>query len=186
MRHGLLVLGVFALLAGGCGAPVHYIHPTYDFSTVKTVAVLPLENLTTEQLSAERVRKAVVSELLASGVVDVVELGQVNRALNQQGIQSVSTIGSDDVKKLAGALGVQAFVVGSVDTYDRISLGGGSFPEVTITLRLVDAGTGTVVWSASQTGGGVGVIGRLFGLGGDTMSEATQKAVRGALRTLFR
>jgi curli biogenesis system outer membrane secretion channel CsgG len=169
----------------GCARPQHFVHATYDFSVVKKVAVLPLENLTQDQLAGERVRKALVAELLAAGVLEVIEPGQVNRALNQANIQSVTSIGAEDFKKLGASLGAQAFFLGSLDVYDRISVGGGSFPEVTISLRAVDASTGTIVWSATHSGGGVGIVGRLFGFGGDTMSEATQKTIRAALATLF-
>src|SRR3990172_907036 len=181
-RAALTLLAVLA----GCAAPPYFVHPTYDFSIVKKVAVLPLENLTQDQLAGERVRKAVIAELLAAGVVDVIEPGQVNRALNQMNIQSVTAISVDDLKKLGASLGVQALFRGSLDVYDRISLGGGSFPEITISLRAVDPATGTIVWSATHSGGGVGIVGRLFGFGGDTMSEATQKTVRAALATPFR
>ena len=181
-RAALTLLVVLA----GCAAPLHFMHPTYDFSIVKKVAVLPLENLTQDQLAGERVRKAVIAELLAAGVLDVVEPGQVNRALTQANIQSVTAISAEDFKKLGATLGVQAFFLGSLDVYDRINVGGGTFPDVTITLRAVDAQTGTIVWSATRSGGGVGIVGRLFGFGGDTMSEATQKTVRAALATLFR
>jgi hypothetical protein len=178
---------LFLVLAlTGCARPQAYIHPTYDFSLVKKVAVLPLENLTADQQAGERVRKTVVAELLAAGVVDVIEPGQVNRALNQMNLQSVSSISAEDVKKLGAALGAQALFLGSLDVYDRISLGGGSFPEITISLRAIDPATGTIVWSATHSGGGVGIVGRLFGFGGDSMSEATQKTVRAALQTLFR
>lgn len=180
------VLGVLVVLAAtGCAGPTYYVHPTYDFSVVKKVAVLPLENLTPDQLAAERVRKAVVSELLAAGILDVVEPGQVNRALAQLGIQTPTALSTEELKKLGSALGVQALVVGSVDTYDRLSLGGASFPEFALTLRVVDAATGTIVWSASHSGGGVGVVGRLFGFGGASMSTTVQKTIRQALATLF-
>lgn len=182
VRVALLAL----LLQAGCARPQFFIHQTYDFSVVKKVAVLPLENLTTDQLAGERVRKAVIAELLAAGVVDVIEPGQVNRALNQLNIQSVTALSVDDLKKLGASLGVQALFLGSLDVYDRISLGGGSFPEITISLRAVDPATGTIVWSATHSGGGVGIVGRLFGFGGDTMSEATQKTIRAALATLFK
>lgn len=106
--------------------------------------------------------------------------------MNQLNIQSVSSVSTDDFKKLGASLGVQALFLGSLDVYDRITLGGGSFPEVTISLRALDPATGTIVWSATHSGGGVGIVGRLFGFGGDSMSEATQKTVRAALQTLFR
>lgn len=162
-----------------------YIHPRYDFSVVQKIAVLPLENLTQDQQAGERVRKIVVSELLAAGVLDVVEPAQVNRVLNEQQIQSISSLASKQIQEISKSLGVQALILGSVDTYDRITVGGGSFAEVAITLRAIDAETGTVIWSTSKSAGGAGVFGRLFGFGGDTIYEATQKAVRTAVRTLF-
>lgn len=187
MNHtrALASLALLAVVAG-CAAGPYFIHQSYDFSIVKKVAVLPLENLTTDQLAGERVRKAVIAELLATGLVDVIEPGHVNRALNQANIQSVTSISAEDLKKLGAGLGVQLLFLGSLDVYERINVGGGSFPEVTLSLRAVDAQTGTIVWSATRTGGGVGIVGRLFGFGGDSMSEATQKTVRSALATLFR
>lgn len=176
---------VSLLVVPGCSKPVHYIHAAYDFSLIKKVAVLPIENLTLDQQAGEKVRKAVVSELLAAGVVDVIELGQVNRSLTQQNVQTISSVGVEDFKRLGPALGAQAFILGSVETYDRVNVGGVGFPEISVTLRAVDAATGSIIWSASQTGGGPGFAGRLLGVGGDTMSEATQKTVRGALTTLF-
>ncbi len=174
------------LLLTGCARPSsHYVHAQYDFSTIKKVAVLPLENLSSDQAAGEKVRKTVVSEILAAGVVDVVETGQVNRALGQANVQNISVVSTDDLKKIAATLGVQAIIVGSVDTYERINVGGANFPEIAITLRAIDASSGTIVWSATKTGGGVGLVGRLFGVGGETLSEATQKTVRAALATLF-
>ncbi len=182
-----LLIVLTALSASACAsAPVSYIHPKYDFSLVRKIAVLPLDNLTQDQQAGKKVRRSVISEILAAGVVDVIELGQVNRALAQQRIESVSSMSAEDFKKLGTSLGAEAFVVGSVDTFDRVNVGGAFFAEVAITLRAVDAATGTIIWSASHSGGGVGVAGRLFGLGGDTMSEALQKTAQTTVATLFR
>jgi hypothetical protein len=180
-------LSLAMLLFAACATttPAHYIHPKYDFSLIQKLAVLPLENLSTDQLAAERVRKVVVSELLAAGVLDVVETGQVNRALAQQQIQNVTSMSAKQIEELAKSLGVQALIVGSVDNYDRINVGGGSFAEVAVTLRALDASSGAVIWSVSKSAGGAGVVGRLFGFGGDTMYEATQKAVHASVVTLF-
>lgn len=188
MRRTTLITALAALVAVmGCAKPPqHFVNPKYDFGNVKKVAVLPLENLTGDTQAGERVRKAVVAELLAAGVVDVVEPGQVNLTLNRAGIQSLTTMSVDDLKKVGAELGAQLLFLGSTDVYDRVNFGGGTFPEVTINLRAVDAQTGTIVWSAMTTAGGVSLTGRLFGVGADTMTEATQKSVRAALTTLFR
>lgn len=182
MVFGLLAMTVFFARAT---MAADYVHPKYDFSLIQKIAVLPLENLTQDQQAGERVRKIVVSEILAAGVLDVVEPAQVNQALSQQQIQSISGISAKQIADLGKSLGVQAFVIGSVDNYERVNVGGGTFAEVAITLRALDAATGTVIWSTSKSAGGAGFFGRLFGFGGDTMYEATQKAVHAAVVTLF-
>lgn len=181
------------LLAGmpiltGCRSmpPATYVHPNYDFSRVKKVAVLPLENLTSDQSAGEKLRKVVITELLATGIVDVVEPGQVNRILAQQNIQNPTALLPEDFKKLAAAVNAELLVVGSVEAYDRVAVGGVQAPEVTLTLRGVDADTGTVVWATSHTEGGATVAARLFGLTGDSLSEVARKAAHEAVITLFK
>ncbi|MBI4522592.1 MAG: hypothetical protein HY695_02135 [Deltaproteobacteria bacterium] len=193
IRHKYTVIAIFVLLLSLVSAcanrannvPV-FVQPKYDFSLIKKIGVLPLENLSQDQQAGERVRKIVVSELLAAGILDVLEPMQVNRALAQQQVQSISSLSAAQIQELGKTLGVQAFVVGSVDTYERVNVAGGSFAEVSITLRALDAASGTVIWSTSNTAGGVSIVGRLFGFGGDTMYEATQKVVRASVSTLFR
>lgn len=175
-----------ALFLSSCGSTnVDYVHPKFDFSLIQKIAVLPLENLTTDQLAAERVRKAVVSELLAAGVLDIIETAQVNRVLSDQQVQSVASMSPKQIQDVGKGLGAQALIVGSVDTYERVNVGGGAFAEVSVTLRALDASSGAIVWSSSKRAGGAGVVGRLFGFGGDSMQEATQKAVHAAVSTLF-
>ena len=190
MKRWIVWMAVVAVGAGlvGCARPAaqSFVHPRYDFGNVKKVAVWPLENLTGDQQAGERVRKTVVAELLASGAVDVVEPGQVNLALGKAGIQSVAAVSGEDMKRIGAALGAELQILGSVDIYDRVNAPSGSYPEVTISLRAVDVESGTIVWSATRSGGGISLAGRLFGVGADTMSEATQKTVRAALSTLFR
>ncbi len=183
----LTLILVAGLWLAGCGgvAPSTYVHPNYDFSNVKKVAVLPLENLTSDQTAGEKVRKIVVTELLASGVVDVVEPGQVNKALAVQNLQNPGAMSPEESKKLATALGVQLLIVGSVESYDRVQVGGVQAPEVTLTLRGVDAESGTVVWAASHTQGGATFGARLLGLTGDSLSEVARKAAHEAVVTLF-
>lgn len=179
-----ILLAATAGCAIGNRPPV-YIHPSYDFSVIKRTAVLPLENLTSDQTAGEKVRRVVVSELLAGGVIDVVEPGQVNRVLTQQGIQSPQALLPAEIKKLGTALDVQALILGSVETFERVSQAAVSSAEVSITLRAVDVATGTIVWSVSERAGGVGLAGRLFGLGGVGLSEAASQVARKAVRTLF-
>ncbi len=183
----------WGLLAGtlwlaGCGgtAPSTYVHSNYDFSRVKKVAVLPLENLTGDQSAGEKVRKIVITELLATGIVDVIEPGQVNRALAQLNLQNPTMMSPEDFKRVGTALGTQMLVVGSVESFDRVQVGSVQAPEVTITLRGIDVDSGTIVWAASHTQGGATVSARLFGLTGDSLSEVARKAAHETVVTLFK
>jgi ABC-type glycerol-3-phosphate transport system substrate-binding protein len=52
LRTALLVA---ALGTAACGGPRQYVNQSADLSAVKTVAVLPFENVTNDKLSSERV-----------------------------------------------------------------------------------------------------------------------------------
>ncbi len=181
-----LLAGTLWLASCGGTAPATYVHSSYDFSRVKKVAVLPLENLTSDQSAGEKVRKIVITELLATGIVDVIEPGQVNRAMAQLNLQNPTMMSPEDFKRVGAALGAQLLIVGSVESYDRVQVGGVQAPEVTITLRGIDVESGTIVWAASHTQGGASVSARLFGLTGDSLSEVARKAAHEAVVTLFR
>ena len=181
----VLAPGLWLVACAGM-APATYVHQNYDFSLVRRVAVLPLENLSPDQTAGEKVRRVTITEILSTGVVDVIEPGQVNRVLAQQNIQNPAVLLPEDFKRLGAALGVQLLVVGSVETYDRVTIGGVQAPEVTLTLRGVDVESGTIVWATSHTRGGATLMARLFGLTGDSLSEVARKTVREAVATLFR
>ena len=68
----LIVCFSCTLFLPACGVkstPSYYINQDTDFSFIKTVAVLPLDNLTNDRFAGESVRQVVISELLASGQV---------------------------------------------------------------------------------------------------------------------
>ncbi len=163
---------------------VYHIRSDYDFSYIKRVAVLPFENQTGDREAGEIVRYVVISELLASGLVDVVIPGEVNSALKDLGIKRVSTLNRKHIISLGKMLKVQALILGSVQQFGHVSLGNISAPEVTVTLMMADTGTGDIIWSVTRTRGGAGFMARHFGARADTLSETVMKAVRDSIRTL--
>ena len=52
-----------------------------DFSAVRTVAVLPLANLSRDNLAGDRFRDVFSNMLLSNGNIYVLPAGEVNRAL---------------------------------------------------------------------------------------------------------
>lgn len=175
------------IMTAGCRStgPTFYIRQDTDFSYIKKVAVLPMENLSSEKFASEIVRDLIVSELLASGLVDVVIPGDVVSALSKLDIKSASALSVEQIKTLAKALKVEAVITGSIEKYGEVSAGNVSVPEVTITLMMADANTGDIIWSVTNTRGGVNFMAKHFGARSETMSETVLAVVREAIQTLY-
>ncbi|NWF51954.1 MAG: hypothetical protein HXY47_02620 [Nitrospirae bacterium] len=65
-------------------------------------------------------------------------------------------------------------------------IGNISAPEVTITLMMADATSGSIIWSITKTGGGASFMARHFGAKSESMSEAIIGVVRESIQTLYK
>lgn len=189
LKRFLLIFVLFAItVSSGCVGrvtPSFYIRPDYDFSYIKKVAVLPLDNLTNEKFAGEVVRQVVICELLASGLVDVTVPGDVDTAIEKLGLRAYKSLSAEQIKAISNSLKVQAVILGSVDKFGEMRIGNISAPEVTITLMMADATSGSIIWSITKTGGGASFMARHFGAKSESMSEAVLKVVREAIQTLY-
>ena len=161
-----------------------YVHPSADWSTYKRIALLPLENLTNERYAAERVREVLNVELNAQGLFEALELGEVNRAVRTQALVNLTELGPEETIALAKDLDVQALMLGSVMEFDERRTGSVSLPDIAVSLRLIDAETGIVIWAVTDARAGAKLSTRLFGVGEESQTEATVRLVRGVLATL--
>ena len=177
---------LFLYGCSGRGAPSFYIRQDYDFSYIKKVAVLPLDNLTNEKFAADAVRQVVICELLSTGLVDVTVPGEAEAAVDKLGLRSIKALNAEQIKTLGNALKVQAVVFGSVEKFGEVRIGNISAPEVTITLMMADTTSGSIVWSVTKTGGGASFMARHFGAKSETMSEAVIRVIREAIETLYK
>ncbi len=187
-RYNLFIVVGLLLILLGCSSttpPVVHISPDVDMSFIKRVAVLPFKNLSEDRNAGEIVREMVINELLASGLVDVAYTGDVMAAMKRQRIKDPTSLSSKQIRRLAKDLKVQAVIVGTVSKYGMVRLGSISAPEVTITLMMADAGSGSIIWSVTLTRGGAGFMARHFGAKADTLSETALKVVREAILTLY-
>lgn len=181
----ITILGLI-LLVGCRSGPTVYVHPNADFSVIKKVAVLPFENLTQDRFAGDKVQKIFTTELLSLGAFEVAEPGQVLRVLANERIENVSTLSAADIKKVGQGLGVQALVFGSVVDFGSIQVGSNPSPEVTVQLRLVEIQSGITLWSVSHSRSGVKIPVRLFGIGGETPTQAAQKLMRREVNTILK
>lgn len=185
----LAMVAVLLLLPlAGCRSTrqTQYLHKNADLGAIERVAVLPFENLTQERAASDKVQKIFQMELLALDVFEVAEPGQVTKVLRSSGITSPEALGAKDFQKIGQELGVNAVFVGTVVDYTETRVGSTPTPEVTIQVRLVETQTGATIWSTSHTRAGAGMSTRLFGLGGESLTEATRRVVRKELATLLR
>jgi TolB-like protein len=193
MRHGVpaatLLLLPFLALAG-CGGTMkttRFANPTFDFSFVERVAVVPFDNQTNDRQAGLRATRLTITELLASGAVDVVEPGEVQAALikitGAQINRGVSP-STEQVVSLGQALGVQALVLGTVNQSENLRSGSVPIPVVTLDLRMVEVETGATVWAATHSEKGGSLSAKVLGTGGEPLAETTRRCVQGALATL--
>jgi hypothetical protein len=181
----LIALGGLLLLAG-CKGPNAYVHPKADLSSVKTVAIIPFENMTQERVAADKVQRIFATELLHTAPFVVVDAGQVGRALRTERVENPASMTPAEMKKLGAALGAEGLFFGNVLTYSETKGQTTATADVSLQLRLVEAASGTVLWSASWSRGGASFSQKMFGVGGETAEEAAQQLIRDQLNTLLR
>jgi hypothetical protein len=180
------IITVVALaLLSGCVAGDVFVDPNMDFGSLRTVAVLPFENLSQDDFAAARVRDTFSTMLLATGAVYVLPPGEVARGIGTIGRLPREGPSSDQIKQLAAALKVDAVITGVVAEYGPVRSGAASANVVSVSLKMIEKSSGLVVWSASSTKGGVSVWDRLLGGGGEPMNTVTEKAVNDLLDKLF-
>jgi TolB-like protein len=181
----LALMVIFNSNCGGKGTPSFYINQDIDFSFIKKVAVLPFDNLTNDKFAGDIVRQVVISELLATGLVEVVVPGESIAAIENIRVKPGQPLTAGQIQTIGKALKVQAVIIGAVEKFGESRVGNISAPEVTLTLMMADTSSGSVIWSVTRTQGGAGFWSRHFGARTDTMSETVLKVVKEALKTLY-
>ena len=187
LKHLVLLPLIISLLA--CGSRSHltcYHDPDMDFASIRTVAVLPFENLTTDRLAAERVRDILANSLMATGAVYVLPPGEVARGIVRAGIVSPSAPSQEEMVKLAPIIKIDALITGAVTEYGEVRSGTATANVISFNLQMIEAQTQRVVWTAATSQGGISVWDRLFGSGGKPMNDVTMAAIDDILGKLFK
>ncbi len=159
--------------------------PNMDFGQLQNVAVMPFVNLSRDTNAADRVRDVFMTLLLATHGVYAVPPGEVARGISRVGIANPTAPTTEEIKKFADIVKVDAVITGTVREYGEVRSGTTASNLVSVSLQMIEGQTGRVVWSASSTQGGVTSSDRLFGGGGEPMNIVTEKAVNDLLDKLF-
>jgi hypothetical protein len=185
LSAGLAVLLALTGCATARGGRSTYHDPVMDFSLIRSVAVLPFVNLTTSQKAEDRVRDVFSTMLQATGAAYVLPPGEVARGISRAGLVDPAVPTAEDVVKLAKNLEVDAVITGTVREYGEVRSVSASSNVISLSVQMMEAQTGKVVWSASSTKGGIGAGKRLFGGGGEPMNGVTAQAVQDLIDKLF-
>jgi TolB-like protein len=163
--------------------PIAYRSPLLDRMAPLKVAVLPLANRTTQPEAPVVVGDRLVAWLLTMADVEVVDPGEVRRVLIERNIQPLYGLDVDKMREMGQALELDAVIDGTVLTFEN---GHRPVPVIDLFVRLRDARTGDVLWSATTRRDGERTrtlydIGRIRGM--DRLADA---AVADLLSTWFR
>ena len=145
-RAVLLAIGVLTLL--GCASAVQeWVKP--GAGRVARVAVLPLENQTSSLRAGQAVTDLLVSEILATGAIAVMDPSEAADLLRRENLDPADAGRLPSAQRIGRLLQVSHVLQGSVTEY-RYKPGLSETPAVGVTVRLVDVASGEVVWTASH------------------------------------
>jgi hypothetical protein len=138
---------------------------------VETIAVLPFDNESND-INASDIMQKFVYWALKPSVYRVIDIKEVNERLANVGIVDGGQLAVVDPTKLGKDLGVQALLFGSVENFHYVNIGFYMEKKVTLSLRLVEVGTGATLWENTATGAH-----RLFSLDKDTAAQNFAKGL---------
>lgn len=184
---GHWITSCLLLVLAGCASAStpDYTSSQMDFSAVRSVAVLPFLNLAPDDQAAERVRDAFMGMLLATEAIYVLPPGEVARGIDRAGIRTPQTPSIEEISKLKGLLEVDAVVTGVLREYGSVRSGAAEANLVSLSLQMIETQTGTIVWSAESTRGGISMSDRMLGSGGQPMNDITIQVINELLDQLF-
>ncbi len=171
----LLVAGLaLVLFTAGCrdAGPSSQVYYRNGSGQKLRIAVIPFLPPANAPDAGAVLTSTVVTYLLSTGAVDVVEPGTVDQAMRVARFVPTAAGGMDPTMTAAlqQSLNVDAYLMGQVEEYGEVRMGPDTYPAVSFSARLIRASDNTIVWAASisKTGADrvkVFDIGRISSLG---------------------
>ncbi len=186
-RFPFFILCLVIIVFSGCSKSGlrQYVRPNIDIGAIQTLAVLPLNNFTSDQYAGEKIRSKINIELLSRGR-NVVEPGEIGTALRELKVRAMQSLRTEEMQDIGEMLGADAVIWGAVETFEVQKGINVSYPEVTVNLLMYDTRSGNVVWSIWHTSGGASFGTRHFGTEGLTLDRVSARVVREAFASLYR
>lgn len=185
-RFLLLTVCLLAILIIGCSKSSlkQYVRPDIDIRAIQTIAVLPLNNFTSDNHANEKIRNKINIELLSRGI-NVVEPGEIGLVLQELKVRSMQSLRMEDMQDIGKMLGADAVILGSVETFGIKKGINVSYPEVSIHVSMYDTLSGNLIWSIWHSSGGASFGSRHFGTEGSTLDNVAVEVIREACNSLY-
>ena len=178
----LVILLFLLLILTGCGGkkPESAAPPLQDvdFSYIKRIAVLPFNNKSNSQVQ-KQVRDITIAALLESGRYEMVDRESVDAVLGELTTENNTVLAAPVLKDLGERLETDAFISGTVNT-----IKGGAFPEVDLTLDLIDARTAHVKWRSTAFRSSYTVWNRMLSMAPKDEFEVIRTLVRDMIASI--
>jgi PBP1b-binding outer membrane lipoprotein LpoB len=168
---GIMLFGMLLSLPGCSSSTTalqSFTRENANIELIQKVAVLPFEG----GGRASRIREFTMTQLLATGVFDLVDKGRVDVFLQQEAIGPGAPIDVFTIRRLGESLKVEAILLGSVEQISE-ARGSSNFSDIIMTLRLIECESGELLWQASGKGSGYSLADRLFGFAPKDVFEVT-------------
>jgi hypothetical protein len=171
-----------------CSGTRSYVNPDADMGYYRRIGVVTFQSLTDDPRAGQKLQRILVTELLKRGDMEVIQAGQVEKietdVRNKQSLPLPAALDSTSIKMLGEQAGAQGILVGTVREFRMERVGQEEFPLVAISLQLIDAPTGRIVWDVSVGERG-GPKFPVFSFGEThTLTELATKLCRKALGTM--
>jgi TolB-like protein len=164
---GALALG---LALAGCGAHAPAPEPVPAPGARPVMAVLPLENLSVRPENGDRLTRVVWTALGSSGRFEVVESGEVEGAIADVRLRTVASVTRDQLLRIAKQTNARWLLAGTILECGTVRTPDGEVPSLSLALRVLDGGTGRVVWTGMRAHSGEDRE-TIFGWGRETSLE---------------
>ncbi|MEW6088351.1 MAG: CsgG/HfaB family protein [bacterium] len=152
-----LVLIFFAamFLSAGCGASMRtYLKEEAPLHKIKKLAILSFDNMSKDKNASEKLANIFLIELITSGQFKVVEPGELEKALKEVKVRSkggLNTLEIADAQKIGEACGVDAIIIGMIDTFE---MGKKDDPLISMNIHMLDTKDGSLIWQVDYIASG--------------------------------
>ncbi|MBU1698773.1 MAG: hypothetical protein KJ970_11335 [Candidatus Eisenbacteria bacterium] len=181
----LLLLLVAGTLSGCASSGESFIHPNMDFGHVQRCAILPFQNLCSDDLADERLQSIFLMEVLKKERLEIIDPGETLSGMLVQRLSPGKELTPQQGVALGKELGVDAIFFGVVEEYGINTADRKRGPEITLVLGMMETETGTTIWRSQVHKTGMSIWNRLFGGSPASLYDVSRNAVRQALKSLF-